>query len=199
MAGETKIPVIGNLTADPEMRMTNGNVPVVNFTVASTPSRFDKSTNQWVDGVANFFNVKVFGAQAEHIARSLTKGMRVMVFGSVETETWVDQASGQNRSKQVINADEVGPSLKFGTIAGFQRSQANVQGAPQVAQAAQQPVMQTAPQVMQAAPQVAQQPVMQAAPQVAQAAPQVVQAAPQVAQAAPQVVQTSAGPAGVQF
>ncbi|MBW4968584.1 single-stranded DNA-binding protein, partial [Pseudoalteromonas sp. CR1] len=54
MAGETPITVIGNLTADPELRFTPNGVPVANFTVASTPRTFDRQTNEWRDGEAMF-------------------------------------------------------------------------------------------------------------------------------------------------
>ena len=52
MAGDTVITVIGNLTADPELRFTPSGAAVANFTVASTPRTFDRQTNEWKDGEA---------------------------------------------------------------------------------------------------------------------------------------------------
>ena len=54
MAGDTIITVIGNLTADPELRFTPSGAAVANFTVASTPRMFDRQTNEWKDGEALF-------------------------------------------------------------------------------------------------------------------------------------------------
>mgnify|MGYP002140156739 CR=1 FL=1 len=50
MAGDTTITVIGNLTADPELRFTPSGAAVANFTVASTPRTFDRQKNEFVDG-----------------------------------------------------------------------------------------------------------------------------------------------------
>ena len=54
MAGETVITVVGNLTADPELRYTQNGLPVANFTIASTPRNFDRAANEWKDGEALF-------------------------------------------------------------------------------------------------------------------------------------------------
>lgn len=50
MANDTSVTVIGNLTADPELRFTPSGAAVTNFTVASTPRFFDRQTNEWKDG-----------------------------------------------------------------------------------------------------------------------------------------------------
>ena len=54
MAGETTITVIGNLTADPELRFTLSGSAVANFTIASTPRTFDLQSNEWKDGETLF-------------------------------------------------------------------------------------------------------------------------------------------------
>jgi len=77
MAGETPITVVGNLTADPELRFTPSGAAVANFTVASTPRTFDRQTNEWKDGEALFLNCSVWRQAAENAAESLTRGMRV--------------------------------------------------------------------------------------------------------------------------
>ena len=79
MAGETPITVIGNLTADPELRFTPSGAAVANFTVASTPRTFDKQTNEWKDGEALFLSCSVWRQAAENVAESLVRGMRVIV------------------------------------------------------------------------------------------------------------------------
>ena len=87
MAGETPITLIGNLTADPELRFTPNGAAVANFTVASTPRTFDRQTNEWKDGDAMFLNCSVWRQYAENVAESLTKGMRVIVSGRLKSRS----------------------------------------------------------------------------------------------------------------
>ena len=68
MAGETVITVVGNLTADPELRYTQNGLPVANFTIASTPRNFDRQANEWKDGEALFLRASVWREFAEHVA-----------------------------------------------------------------------------------------------------------------------------------
>lgn len=90
MAGETIIAVVGNLTADPELRSTKNGRSVAGFTIASTPRTFDRQSNQWVDGDALFLRCTVWGDLAEHCARSLAKGMRVIAQGRLTQHSWED-------------------------------------------------------------------------------------------------------------
>ena len=87
MAGETPITVIGNLTADPELRFTPSGAAVANFTVASTPRTFDRQTNEWKDGEALFLNCSVWRQAAENAAESLVRGMRVIVSGRLKARS----------------------------------------------------------------------------------------------------------------
>ena len=112
MAGETPITVIGNLTADPELRFTPNGVPVANFTVASTPRTFDRQTNEWRDGEAMFLNCSVWRQFAENVAESLSKGMRVIVSGNLKARSYEDR-NGNRRTSYEIAVIEIGPSLKF--------------------------------------------------------------------------------------
>ena len=77
MAGDTIITVIGNLTADPELRFTPAGAAVANFTVASTPRTFDRNSNEWKDGDALFMRCNIWREAAENVAESLTRGSRV--------------------------------------------------------------------------------------------------------------------------
>ena len=81
MAGETVITVVGNLTADPELRFTAAGVAVANFTVASTPRTFNRSSGEWEDGQPLFLRCGLWRQPAENVAESLTKGARVIVTG----------------------------------------------------------------------------------------------------------------------
>lgn len=114
MAGETVISVIGNLTADPEMRYTQNGLAVVNFTVASTPRSFDRQSNEWKDGDALFLRASAWRETAEHIAATLTKGTRVIVQGILEQRSYKDR-EGNDRTSIELNVQEIGPSLKYAT------------------------------------------------------------------------------------
>ena len=114
MAGETVITVVGNLTADPELRFTPNGAAVANFTVASTPRTFDRQSNEWKDGETLFLRCSVWREAAENVAESLTKGMRVIVQGRLKARSY-DDRDGNRRTSWELDVDEVGPALKFAT------------------------------------------------------------------------------------
>ena len=114
MAGETPITLIGNLTADPELRFTPNGAAVANFTVASTPRTFDRQTNEWKDGDAMFLNCSVWRQYAENVAESLTKGMRVIVSGRLKSRSY-ETREGEKRTVFEVDVDEVGPALRYAT------------------------------------------------------------------------------------
>lgn len=114
MAGETVITVVGNLTADPELRFTQNGLPVANFTIASTPRMFDRQANEWRDGDALFLRCTVWREFAEHVAGSLTKGMRVIAQGRLRQRNYQDR-EGNNRTAIELEVEEIGPSLRYAT------------------------------------------------------------------------------------
>ena len=114
MAGDTVITVIGNLTADPELRFTPAGAAVATFTVASTPRRFNAQTNQWEDGEALFLRCNIWRQAAENVAESLTKGSRVIVNGRLKQRSY-ETREGEKRSVIELVVDEIGPSLKYAT------------------------------------------------------------------------------------
>jgi single-strand DNA-binding protein len=113
MAGETVITVIGNLTADPELRFTPSGAAVANFTVASTPRSFDKASGEWKDGEALFLRCAIWRQAAENVAESLTRGMRVIVTGRLKQRSF--EKDGEKRTVIELDADEIGPSMKYAT------------------------------------------------------------------------------------
>jgi single-strand DNA-binding protein len=117
MAGETTLTVVGNLTADPELRFTPSGAAVANFTVASTPRTLDRQTGEWKDGEALFLRCNIWRQPAENVAESLTKGMRVIVTGRLRTRSYEvgEGAEKQRRWVTELEVDEVGPSLKWAT------------------------------------------------------------------------------------
>jgi single-strand DNA-binding protein len=114
VAGETVITVVGNLTADPELRYTQNGLAVANFTIASTPRTFDRQANEWKDGDALFLRASVWREFAEHVAGSLTKGSRVIAQGRLRQRSYQDR-EGQQRTSIELEVDEIGPSLRYAT------------------------------------------------------------------------------------
>ena len=114
MSGDTTITVIGNLTADPELRFTPAGAAVANFTVASTPRTFDRAKNEWIDGDALFMRCNIWREAAENVAESLTRGSRVIVSGRLKQRSF-ETREGEKRTVVELEVDEIGPSLKYAT------------------------------------------------------------------------------------
>lgn len=132
MAGETVITVVGNLTADPELRYTQNGLAVANFTIASTPRTFDKASNDWKDGEALFLRASVWRDFAEHVAGSLTKGARVIVTGRLKQRSY-ETKEGEKRTSFEIEVDEIGPSLRYATASVTRASSGDSNARGQVA------------------------------------------------------------------
>lgn len=119
MTGEIPILIIGNLTADPELRFTQSGLAVANFTVASTPRLFDRVTNEWADGEPTFLRCSVWREHAEHVAASLKKGLRVIVSGSLSQRSYetspTDGSAPEKRTAYEVAVEEVAPSLRYAT------------------------------------------------------------------------------------
>lgn len=114
MAGDTTITVVGNLTADPELRFTPSGAAVANFTVASTPRIFDRQTSEWKDGEALFLRCNIWREAAENVAESLTRGSRVIVTGRLKQRSF-ETREGEKRTVFEVEVDEIGPSLRYAT------------------------------------------------------------------------------------
>jgi len=114
MAGETVITVVGNLTADPELRFTPSGAAVASFTIASTPRTFDRATNEWKDGEALFLRCSIWRQAAENVAESLQRGMRVVAQGRLKQRSF-ETREGEKRTVVEMDVDEIGPSLRYAT------------------------------------------------------------------------------------
>ena len=114
-SNDTVITIVGNLTADCELRFTPSGHAVANFTVASTPRQFDRQSNEWKDGETLFMRCSVWREAAENVAESLQRGTRVVVQGRLVSRSWEDKETGQKRSVMEMQVDEVGPSLRYAT------------------------------------------------------------------------------------
>lgn len=129
MSGETQITLVGNLTADPELRFTPNGAAVANFTIATTARVYDKNTNQWADGDSMFLNASVWRQYAENVAESLHKGMRVIVVGRLKSRSY-ETREGEKRTVFEVDVEEVGPALRYAT-ATVNRTTAGGQGGGQ--------------------------------------------------------------------
>ncbi|QDN94764.1 single-stranded DNA-binding protein (plasmid) [Streptomyces sp. RLB1-9] len=114
MAGETLVTVVGNLTADPELRHTNSGIPVAAFTIASTPRVFDRERSEFIDGETLFLRCSLWRQAGENAAQSLAQGTRVIVTGRLRQRTF-DDKEGIRRTTVEIDADEVAASLTYAT------------------------------------------------------------------------------------
>ncbi len=114
MAGDTIITVVGNLTADPELRFTPSGAAVANFTVASTPRIYDRQSGEWKDGEALFLRCNIWREAAENVAESLTRGSRVIVSGRLKQRSF-ETREGEKRTVVEVEVDEIGPSLRYAT------------------------------------------------------------------------------------
>ena len=114
MSADTTITVVGNLTADPDLRFTASGVAVAGFTVASTPRVFDRASGEWKDGNTLFLRCTLWRQPAENTAETLTKGTRVIVTGRLKQRTY-DTREGDKRTLTEIDVDDIGPSLRYAT------------------------------------------------------------------------------------
>jgi len=126
MAGDTVITIVGNLTADPELRFTPSGAAVANFTVASTPRTFDRQANEWKDGETLFMRCSVWREAAENVAESLHRGTRVIVQGRLKSRSY-DTKEGEKRTVVEMDVDEVGPSLRYASAKVTKAERSNPQ------------------------------------------------------------------------
>ena len=114
MANDTIITVTGNLTSDPELRFTTNGAAVANFTIASTPRKFDRQSNEFKDGETLFMRCSVWREAAENVAESLQKGTAVIAQGRLESRSY-ETKEGEKRTVTELAVDEIGPNLRRAT------------------------------------------------------------------------------------
>lgn len=110
MANETYLTLVGRLTADPELKRLPSGQSVCNFTVATSPRLY--KDGQWTDGETSFHDCEAWASTAEHLVQTCRKASRVIVFGTLQQQHFTNR-EGENRSRWVLRADEIGPSLRF--------------------------------------------------------------------------------------
>jgi single-strand DNA-binding protein len=106
------VTVIGNLTADPELRFTASGVAMVNISVADS-RRYQDRNGDWQEDTS-FFRGTCWRDMAENVAESLTKGARVVISGRLKQRTW-ETAEGEKRNVVELDIQEIAPSLRWAT------------------------------------------------------------------------------------
>lgn len=114
MAGENSFTIKGNLTADPDLKYTQSGLAVVNVTIASTPRKFDKANNEWVDGETLFMRGSIWREYAEHVAASLTKGTEVIATGRLVQRSYRDKDENDRTSIE-LEIEDIAPVLRWAT------------------------------------------------------------------------------------
>lgn len=111
-----QITVVGNVVRDPELKFTATGKAVTTFTVAQTPRKFNRETNEWVDASdTNYFRCTIWDSPAENVAETLQTGNRVIVTGTLSTRTYKDKEQVEHTTTNNLTVDEVGPSLRYST------------------------------------------------------------------------------------
>ncbi|MBR2634130.1 MAG: single-stranded DNA-binding protein [Clostridia bacterium] len=103
MASFNKVILIGNLTADPELKQTPNGISVTTFSIAVSrryASRNSENTQQ-----ADFITIVAWRNTAEFITKYFQKGKSILIVGSLQSRSWTDQ-NGQKRYATEVVADE---------------------------------------------------------------------------------------------
>lgn len=116
--------IVGNLTANPELKFLGNGTPKTEFSVAVSHYWTDASGEK--QEKTSFFDVIAWRYLAEDVARVLEKGVRVVVTGRLEQRSWEDEKTGSKRSKVELIADEVAVACK--SVESFERRRANSDG-----------------------------------------------------------------------
>lgn len=132
--------IAGNLTKDPVVSTTPNGTTVVNFTIAATTRALDMQTSQYKDTGTVFMRCTAWRAMGEHVAKSLTKGMRVIAYGKLEQSTY-EAEDGLHHTSIKLSVEDIGASMRFATAQITQIKQQGTQqmiSQPQTMQQSQQ-------------------------------------------------------------
>ena len=121
MASFNKVILIGNMTADPELKQTASGISVCSFSIAVN-RRFNKGADQGQQTV-DFINVVAWRQNAEFVSRYFKKGNPILICGQLQTRKWTD-----NQGQQRISTEVVTDEVSFVTSAA-QNGQAPAAGA----------------------------------------------------------------------
>jgi len=114
MAGEMFVKVVGNVTRDPELRVTPNGRDVVSVDVAQNARFLDRATGEWRDGETTYVQCDVWGEMAQNVAQTLKRGMRITAYGRLTVRPWLTR-DDEPRATIHVNVDDIGPDLRFAT------------------------------------------------------------------------------------
>ncbi|WP_018634798.1 single-stranded DNA-binding protein [Parafrankia elaeagni] len=109
---DNAITLIGNLVENPVLRITASGVSVCGFRLASTPRRFDRTEQRWVDGSTLYLRISCWRQLAENVAASLSRGDRALVVGRLRQNNFETQ-DGDRRVSYEIDAEAVAAELTW--------------------------------------------------------------------------------------
>lgn len=99
-----RVNISGNLTRDPELRVTTGGTTILTFDLAVNDRRRNPQSGEWED-VPNYIDCVMFGNRAESVSRFIVKGSKVAVEGKLRYSTW--EGKDGKRSKIEVIVDEI--------------------------------------------------------------------------------------------
>lgn len=129
---KSPVTLIGNVTRDPEHSTTSNNQSRVAFSVAVENRYFNKKADSW-ESDTSFFDVTAWRWLADDVARTVEKGMRVIVSGRLDQRSWEDN-DGQRRSKVEVVADDIAIH-----VGGLESAERRVRSQPAAAATAASP------------------------------------------------------------
>ncbi|MGQ0624592.1 MAG: single-stranded DNA-binding protein [Sporichthyaceae bacterium] len=117
----TYITITGNLAEDPELRFTPTGKATARLRVAVN-TRYQNNTGAWVDRTTSWHTVITWGAMAENVAESVTKGQRVVVTGRLEQREYSNE-TGDKRTVWEVTAEDIGLSLRHTSARTLDKAQ----------------------------------------------------------------------------
>lgn len=112
MSYEVTVTVTGYVATEPRLIVSRNGTEITTFRLASTPRRYDRAAESWVDGATQWFSVKSFRRCAANISASLRKGDPVVVMGRLTSAEW--EKDGQHYQSNEIEALALGHDLMLG-------------------------------------------------------------------------------------
>lgn len=99
-----RVMLSGNITRDPEVRMTASSTPVLSYGLAANDRRRNSETGEWED-CPNFIDCSMFGTRAERISSHMAKGNKIAVDGKLRFSQW--EKEGQRRTKLEVIVEDI--------------------------------------------------------------------------------------------
>jgi single-strand DNA-binding protein len=113
---DTYLAVAGVVATDPTVRTLDDGRQVMSFRMASTSRRYDTRSQAWVDGQTLWVKVSCWRELADNAAQCVRKRDRILAWGRIKSEQWKTKEGGF-RSDLALEAEAMGPDLRFGVVA----------------------------------------------------------------------------------